>query len=398
MLETPIKTGSRVIPNRIVLQPMEGCDCGPDGAPGELTVRKYLKAAQSAAGTIWMEAAAVCPEGRTNRRQMMLTEETLCAYKALVSSMRELAMRECGTDPVIIMQLTHSGRQSIVPMTAYRNAIYEERRPAGDENIVSDEYLDTLLEKYAKAAELAAIAGLDGVDVKSCHGYLMQELLSAFSRPGKYGGSFENRSRLYIDTIKAVRAAMPEDMLLTARLSVADMVPYPYGFGTDKKGAPDLAEPDMLIEKMAEAGVNILNVTLGNPYYNPHINRPFRKGPYEPPEKPEEGLARFEFIEKHIKERFPGLTVVGSGLSYYGKDSLSQADRQLREGVCDLAGFGRMWIAYPGFYRDYLEGRFEPRKCCVTCSRCTELMRGGRPSGCAVFDEEYRKLYGEMKK
>ena len=224
--------------NRVVLQPMEGCDCRGDGAPDVLTREKYLSAARSGAGTVWFEAAAVCPEGRTNGSQMMLTPATLDAFKALVNDVRETARREADVDPVLILQLTHSGRQSIVPMIAYRNEVDEAKRPLSDANIVSDDYLDRLPEKYAAAAALAAEAGFDGVDIKSCHGYLLQELLSAFTRPGRYGGTFENRSRLYIDCVKAVRGSVPRSML-AARVSIADMVPHPWGFGTDASGAID---------------------------------------------------------------------------------------------------------------------------------------------------------------
>lgn len=388
-----IRIGAHVFPNRVVLQPMEGCDCLEDGMPSELTITKYKKAARSGAGLIWFEANAVCPEGRTNPRQMMLTRENLPRFATFLHELREIALAECGIRPLFILQLTHSGRQSITPMIAYRNPIYEEKRPVCDENVVTDEYLDTLPEKYALSARLAVEAGFDGVDVKSCHGYLFQELLSAFSRAGRYGGSFENRTRLYFDCITAVREVIPTGMLLTTRLGVSDMVPYPYGFGTTAQNTLDFTEPDLLIEKLIAVGVQLLNVTVGNPYYNPHVNRPYRKGGYEPPENAEVGLARFEEIEKHIKQKFPTLPVVGSGLSYYRQDLFKQAERQLAAGVCDLVGFGRMWLAYPDFYRDHLAGHFEAKKCCLACSKCTALMRAGKVSGCAVFHEYYRNLY-----
>ena len=130
--------------NRIVFQPMEGCDCNPDGTPSALTVAKYENAARSRAGLIWMEANAVCPEGRTNPGQMMLTSENLPIFKSFIASLKKIAADECGINPIIILQLTHSGRQSIVPMIAYRHPIYEEKRPVTDDNIVTDEYLDTL--------------------------------------------------------------------------------------------------------------------------------------------------------------------------------------------------------------------------------------------------------------
>ena len=398
MIEASLRIRETEIPNRVVLQPMEGCDCNTDGSPSELTTAKYLRAARSGAGLIWFEANAVTPEGRTNPRQMMLTEKNLAAFRSLLSEIREISEKECGTAPVLILQLTHSGRQSILPMIAYRHPLYEKRRPVTDENIVSDEYLDTLPEKYAASARLAVEAGFDGVDVKSCHGYLFQELLSAFTREGRYGGSLENRMRLYLSCMRAVKEAIPPHILLTSRLSVSDMVPKPYGFGTTEENALDLEEPDLLLERLIDEGLDMLNVTVGNPYYNPHVNRPYRKGGYEPPETAAEGLLRFETIERHIKERFPTLPIVGSGLSYYRAELFDTAERQLREGVCDLVGFGRMWLAYPSFYRDHREGRFEARKCCLACSRCTALMRAGQVSGCAVFEPYYKNLYEETVK
>ena len=393
MLNEDFRIGTHLLPNRVVLQPMEGCDCNEDGSPSELTMEKYRRAAKSGAGLIWFEANAVCTEGRTNKRQMMLTEANSHRFATFLKELREIALAECGIRPIFILQLTHSGRQSIVPMIAYRHSLYEERRPASDAQIVSDEYLDALPEKYAASARLALEVGFDGVDVKSCHGYLLQELLSAFSREGKYGGAFENRARLYMACIAAAKAAMPENALLSARLSVSDMLPYPYGFGTTAQNEIDFTEPDLLIAKMADAGVQLLNVTVGNPYYNPHVNRPYRQGGYQAPEAPEAGLARFEEIEAHIKEKFPALPIVGSGLSYYRADLVKQAERQVGAGVCDLVGFGRAWLAYPDFYRDHLAGKFEAKKCCLTCSKCTALMRAGQVSGCAVFHEYYRNLY-----
>ena len=397
MLNTSMQIKNMTIPNRVVLQPMEGCDCNTDGSPSQLTIEKYYRAARSHAGLIWFEANAVCPEGRTNPRQMMLTRENLPAFRGLVDNVRAIAEAECGIRPVLILQLTHSGRQSITPMIAYRHPLYEERRPATDELIVTDEYLDTLPDRYVASALLALEAGFDGVDVKSCHGYLFQELLSAFSRPGRYGGSFENRTRLYLNCLSAVKAAVPKDCLVTTRLSVSDMVPKPYGFGTTEENELDLDEPDRLIGCMVDMGLDMLNVTIGNPYYNPHINRPYRKGGYLPPETPDVGLARFAAVEKHIKEVYPNLPVVGSGLSYYRDDLMEQAEAQVSAGICDLVGFGRMWLAYPTFYGDYLAGSFAPKKTCLACSKCTELMRAGQVSGCAVYNEYYRNLYKEIR-
>lgn len=98
------------------------------------------------------------------------------------------------------MQLTHSGRYSkpegvAAPMIAYRDPLLDPPVKVTDDGpVVSDEYLDGLVDIYVQAAKLAKEAGFDGVDIKACHRYLFSELLSAFTREGKYGGSFENRT------------------------------------------------------------------------------------------------------------------------------------------------------------------------------------------------------------
>ena len=395
MLRSEFKFKNKIINNRAVFQPMEGCDSAEDGTPSELTVAKYMNAARSGVGIIWFEACAVCPEGRTNKGQLQLTEANADVFRSLLAEMRRVAREECGIEPFMILQLTHSGRQSIVPMIAYRNSAYEARRPMSDENIVSDEYLDTLPALYAESARLAVEVGFDGVDVKCCHGYLFQELLSAFAREGRYGGSFENRTRLYLDAVRAVKATVPDGFAVVSRLGVSDMVAYPCGFGTNADGEMDLAEAYLLIEKLCEAGVSMINVTIGNPYYNPHINRPFRRGGYTPPEAVEVGLARFEHALSSIRERFSDLPLVASGVSYYREELMEKSEQIIASGIADFVGYGRASIAYPMLYRDYLDGKFDAKRCCIACSKCTELMRAGCVSGCAVFNPYYKKLYEE---
>lgn len=395
MIEQPLQFENITIPNRVVFQPMEGCDCELDGSPSQLTIDKYLNNANSGAGIIWFEANAVCAEGRTNPRQMMLTNKNLEKFKQLVKDLKATSKNKFGYEPLCIIQLTHSGRQSIVPMIAYRHPIYEETRPVSDENIVNDTYLDNLPQKYLDSALLAKEAGFDGVDVKSCHGYLFQELLSAYLRPGNYGGSFENRTKLFVNCLKLVRKNTPPDFIVASRISITDMVPKPYGFGTTEDNAMDLTEPIELIKMIDSLGVKLLNITLGNPYYNPHVNRPFKRGAYTPEESADTSLARFAEVGKILKSQFPKMLIVNSGLSYYREDLIEQSEKLLSGGSADLVGFGRVTLAYPNFYTDYLEGKFNKNKCCLACSKCTELMRSKQVSGCAVFNPYYRQLYKE---
>lgn len=395
LIENKITADGREISNRMVFQPMEGCDCTLEGTPSELTTGKYMRFASGGAGIVWMEANAVCPEGRANPRQMMLTAENLSVFKRLTAEIKESALKRFGFAPLLILQLTHSGRQSVSPMIAYRNPVYEKTRPLSDDAIVSDEYLDSLAEKYAFSTKLALKAGFDGVDVKCCHGYLTSELFSAFARKGKYGGSFENRTRLITDLVKAA-ASEKGGMILCSRTGLYDGLPLPWGFGADDAGNPDWREPLALCAKLYDAGVKIMDFTIGNPYFNPWLNRPYKRGPVNPPPvKTDTALGYFKEISGLIKKNVPQLKVVMSGMTYYGKQCFDEAEKMLKDGICDFVGFGRMTLAYPEFYADYLRGAFDEKKICATCSKCTELMRAHCTSGCALFNPYYRNLYKE---
>ncbi|MBQ3861972.1 MAG: flavin oxidoreductase/NADH oxidase, partial [Clostridia bacterium] len=282
-LKTPLAVpGSDVtLKNRLTVHPMEGFDSLPDGGPGELTLRRIRRMASGGAGLVWAEATAVTEDGRTNRGQLWIRRETLDGFKR----MAETAHEASGGAP-IILQLTHSGRFSKprnvpAPVIAMHNPVMDGKIPLDPSlPVVTDEYLDALPEKFGEAAALAKEAGFDGADVKCCHKYLFSELLSAYHRPGRYGGSFENRSRLFLDSIRAAAVHGDRSFVIASRFGAFDCIPYPWGFGMDRDdpAKPDWEEPDRLYRLMAECGVRLCDMTLGSPYYNPHVNRPYDNG------------------------------------------------------------------------------------------------------------------------
>lgn len=389
----------REIQNRVVFHPMEGCDGNLDGSISELTRRRYLRFAKSGAGIIWFEATAVSAECRANPRQLYINEATKDSFRDLVAEIKATAKETVGFEPVIIMQATNSGRWSKPngtpePLVAYRNELWEKGKESQPFKVVTDEYCDGIVKKYGEAARLASYAGFDGIDVKGCHGYLFNELFSAFDRPGKYGGSFENRTRLYFDCIKAVIEDKAENVFVTTRLNACDCFPYPYGFGVDKDDNIDLTETKKIISKLKDFGIELINLTLGNPYLIPHINRPCLNAP----ESGEEGEKRILKITKELQSSFPEMKIIISGLSYLGEDCIDYAEKVLEDGAASFAGFGRMTFCYPDFYRDFLKnGSLDKSKCCLACGKCTELMRHGSVTGCPIRDSEtympYYKKY-----
>ena len=121
MINQSFTIRNHVFNNRVVFQPMEGADCLPDGTPSEYTIRKYMRFASGNSGLLWFEANAVVPEGKANPRQLMLTKDNLDSFKKMVDDVREKALKDTGSVPQLILQLTHSGRQSVNRLTMYKN-------------------------------------------------------------------------------------------------------------------------------------------------------------------------------------------------------------------------------------------------------------------------------------
>jgi 2,4-dienoyl-CoA reductase-like NADH-dependent reductase (Old Yellow Enzyme family) len=391
---------------------MEGADAGPGGEPSELTRRRYSRFAAGGSGLIWMEAAAVVPEGRSNPRQLLISRDNLDAWKRMTDQTRLAAEASLGGNhrTALILQLTHSGRfsrsgKSPAPVIARRHPLLDRLTGiAGGHPLVPDDELERLAEAHADAARLAGEAGFDGVDIKACHGYLIGELLAARNRPeSRYGGSYENRTRWLRETVRRVRSENTE-LLVACRLSAYDGPGEPAGFGCgarEEGRAEDHAEPVLLAGDLKAAGISLLSVTAGIPALHPHIGRPYdrpARGAALPDEHPLEGVTRHVRLTGVLQRTVPGLPVLGAGYSWLREFFPQVAAGAVGQGLASLVGLGRGALAYPDWARDLRdEGRLDRRRVCTACSRCSELLKGGGPAGCVVRDKEtYAAAYRDL--
>ena len=407
VLRQEVSFGKTTLKNRMGIAPMEGADALPDGSPSELTLRRYVREAEGQSAMIWFEAISIVPEGRSSAHQMMLTSENLDNYKTFTAAIKEAGIKANGFTPYLVMQANHSGRYSNpqgrpAPMIAYRHPEYEKLRAADDSCIVTDDYLKSLEEKFGEAALLAKQAGFDAIDVKSCHGYLLAELLSAYQRQGLYGGSFENRTRLLKNGIASARTHEDSHFLVTSRIGIYDGYAYPYGFGVREGNGtvPDMEEPICLIRLLHEEyDIPMVNLTMGNPYVTTHITRPFDSGKYIPEEHPLYGVARMIRGIGEVKRAVSGMFISASAPSYLRQYSDLYAAGAIEEGLCDNMLFGRMAFANPEFPKQIMEtGRIDEKRTCVACGKCGALIRAGKPTGCIVRDTDiYLKYYREYQ-
>ena len=410
VLKEGFSIGNATIPNRMGIAPMEGFDSSPDGTPSELACRRYLRYAKGGAGLIWFEAVTIVPEGRSSQKQLFLNRETLPAFQRLIDEMREEGLKKNGYAPYLVMQANHSGRYSRPnlearwePIIAYNHPIMEKDNPIDSSRIATDEYLESLEERFGEAAELCKKAGFDAFDIKSCHGYLLGELASAYERKGKYGGSFENRFRLMINATRSAQCAQTKNFSIVARINIYDNFAYPYGFGMAKDGSltPDYEEPLKLVKLLhEELGMPFINLSMGDPHIHPHVTRPYNQDDkFTQPEDPLAGVARMYEGTATIKRANPGLIVSASAPSYLRQFAPNLAAGAVNAGVCDHVCFGRLSFANPDFANNIMQnGGLKNKNTCITCSKCSSLGRAGEKAGCVIRDPDpYLKWYRELK-
>ncbi|HZZ42557.1 MAG TPA: hypothetical protein VFE58_06445, partial [Tepidisphaeraceae bacterium] len=315
-LAAPLDIDGFRIGNRWVAHPMEGWDCTTGGQPTEHTLRRWQHFGQSGCKWIWGgEAFAVHSDARANPNQLALVDNNQDqAARGLTSLLEALKTSHQQSfakidDLFIGLQLTHSGRfckpadkLKFQPRIAYHHPLLDKKfhiSPDDSSVLLTDSDLEHIIDNYITAAQLAHRVGFHFVDVKHCHGYLAHELLSAHTRPGKFGGSLENRSRFARQIIQGIQASCP-GLKIGVRLSIFDAppfkpdsaratpgklgpgipdsfpTPYHYGFGCNPNNPLeiDLTEPIQFIQMLNSLGVKMINASCASPYYNPHFVRP----------------------------------------------------------------------------------------------------------------------------
>ena len=436
-----IEINGKHIGNRVAIQPMEGWDGNTTGGVTDEMIRRWHRFGESGAKLIFGgEAMAVRADGRANPNQLIINDEN----KAGLAKLRDTLLaahkeRYGGADDLVIgFQLTHSGRfcrpndkKRFESRVAYRHPILDKKfNVTSDAQILSDAEVEELIECYVRAAQIAADIGADFVDIKHCHGYLLHEFLSAHTRSGKYGGSFENRTRVLREIINSIRAS-GNKIDIGVRLSAFDFVPfkpdpaqsqpgklgpgipedfsnclpYRFGFGVNQDNPIeyDLTETFRFADLCVELGVKLLNLSAGSPYYNPHIQRPAAYPPsdgYQPPEDPLVGVARQINVVRQVKKHLDQIpnpqsgmrnpVVIGSAYSYLQEYLPHVGQFTVRDGWTDMIGLGRMVLSYPNMLADAMgQGTLTPKLICRTFSDCTTAPRNGLISGCYPLDKYY---------
>ena len=392
VLSNPMKIGNRTAPNRLVTQPMECNDADKNGNPSDLTRKRYRQLAEGRAGMIMVESLTISPRSRARRNQLVIEEKNRGPLADLVEEIKKI-----NPESLVIFQINHSGiiSGSFSDVVSY----YPTYTPTTDSTvrILTDDDIAEIQGQLVKAALIAHEAGADGVDFKNCHGYLGGQLLRpANTKNGRFGGSFENRTRFFRETAGMMKSAIKDDsFIFGTRISMYEGIRGGFGTAGPDEVTEDLREPLALCRLIEDAGFDFINVSGGIPVMTGEITRPTHNYPM--------GVYRQFGWAEAVRDAVK-VPLIGSAYSYLrnGENRLSEdvpekksllywAAKNIQDGHVDMVGIGRQSLADPLFVRKALAGEIDRIDFCTVCNGCSTLLGSQARVGCAYYNKFYKE-------
>ncbi len=365
-LLTQGRIGSVETRNRIVLPAMDQNSCD-DGEITDLNVAHYEARARGGVGLLILETSAVAwPIGATSLHQPALSDDRF------IPGLKRLAEAAHRHGSKMFVQACHHGKTAGVDAMQDREQLVPSVPLPADENDLSSVTMDELMkmagltggkraqqraataedlawvvDQFADAAERVQKAGLDGIEVHAAHGYLISTFLSPHYnlRDDEYGGSVENRARLLVEIVTAIRKRCGADFGIIVRLDGREYV--------DGGITPELsAEYAVLAES---AGADAIHVTASGAN---SMGVGFTNGPL--PWQPDQYLGLAAVVKKSVS--IPVIAV--------GRIFPDAAETHLKNGDCDFVSMGRQLLADPDLPAKLLSGTPERVRTCINCFVC----------------------------
>jgi 2,4-dienoyl-CoA reductase-like NADH-dependent reductase (Old Yellow Enzyme family) len=344
-LTTELHLGNGVtLPNRIAKAATSEHLATRHGAPTRQLTEVYRQLANTGAGLLISGNVMVDGSALEAHRNVVIEDERF------LPALRDWAAATAGTDTKFILQLSHPGRQTmrglsvagrrqdVVSASAVPLAISgASRRMFTPPRALTDAEILALIDRFGTAARVAASAGFDGVQLHAAHGYLFSQFLSPLvnQRQDRWGGSLENRMRLLLDTVRAVRAATPESFLLAVKLNSADF----------QRGGFD-AEDALTVAKALQAeGVALIEVSGGT-----YENAAMISGTPKRVSTAAREAYFLEFAERFARELTVPIMLSGG---FRTRQGMIEA---LRGGAVDLIGLARPLAHEPDLAQRLLAG------------------------------------------
>ncbi|CCH74028.1 2,4-dienoyl-CoA reductase, NADH and FMN-linked [Nostocoides australiense Ben110] len=351
-LLAPLDLGFTSLPNRVIMGSMH---VGLEEAPGgfERMAAFYAERARGGVGLIVTGGISPNEAGRPYPGGAMLTTPDEAEKHRLITA----AVHAEGGK--IAMQILHFGRYAYHPDLVGPSRIQAPISPFPPHELTGAEIEQTIRD-YARCAQLAREAGYDGVEIMASEGYFINEFIAAETnkRTDEWGGSYENRMRLPVEIVKAVRAAVGEDFIIIFRLSMLDLVP----------GGSTFEEVVRLGKEIEAAGVTIINTGIGwHEARIPTIATPVPRG-------------AFAWVTKKLMGSVSVPLVTTNRIN-----TPERAEELLAGGYADLVSMARPLLADPDFVAKTAAGAPETINTCIGCNQaCLDHTFAMKITSCLV--------------
>ena len=351
-LLAPLDLGFTRLKNRVIMGSMHtGLEEAKNGF--ERLAAYYAERARGGVGLIVTGGISPNQQGLTFNGAAALDKADKVAQHHLVTD----AVHQAGSK--ICMQILHTGRYSYSPNAIAPSAIKAPIN-AFIPKAVSSEEIEQQIEDFAYSAKLAQQAGYDGVEVMGSEGYFLNQFIVTRTnqRDDEWGGSYDNRTRLAIEVVKRVRAAVGEKFIIIYRLSMLDLVPE----------GSNLSEVIQLGKAIEQAGASIINTGIG--WHEARIPTIATKVP----------RAAFTWVTHAVRKHLTVPVITSNRIN-----TPEVAERVLANGDADLISMARPFLADPEFVNKAAANQAERINTCIGCNQaCLDHVFNGKTSSCLV--------------
>ena len=351
-LLTPLDLGFTRLKNRVIMGSMHtGLEEAKNGF--ERLSAYYAERARGGVGLIVTGGISPNQQGLTFSGAAALDKADKVAQHRLVTD----AVHQAGSK--ICMQILHTGRYAYSPNAIAPSAIKAPIN-AFTPKAVSSEEIEQQIEDFAYSAKLAQQAGYDGVEIMGSEGYFLNQFIVTRTnhRDDEWGGSYDNRTRLAIEVVKRVRAAVGEKFIIIYRLSMLDLVPE----------GSNLSEVIQLGKAIEQAGASIINTGIG--WHEARIPTIATKVP----------RAAFTWVTHAVRKHLTVPVITSNRIN-----TPEVAERVLANGDADLISMARPFLADPEFVNKAAANQAERINTCIGCNQaCLDHVFNGKTSSCLV--------------
>ena len=325
VLLNPITLGSTTITNRLVMPPMAMRRADADGGISDQIIAHYAeKTIGGYMGLVIVEHSYVHPLGKRSAGQISAAEDSM------IAGLRKLADVIHAHGPKVVLQLNHAGsatKPNVIGTTPVGPSEIRHPRKNILPRKLSEAEIDDVVMAFQDASRRAQKAGFDGVELHSAHGYLLNQFYSPITnkRTDRYGGNVSNRVLIHKNIIKAIRAALGEEQLISVRLGASDFI----------DGGITIEDSLVAAGELEKAGADMLDISAGFSGFKV------------------EGLAGqgyFAPLSEAIKKVVSVPVMLTGGIT-----EIKHAERLLSENKADLIGVGRAILKDSGWAKRAIE-------------------------------------------